>query len=80
LPTGIEVKLGTLVEPMSHACHDVRSSRFQAGEKSVNLGGVSICQFFTVVSKTAGAEVLITKPMRGVVHLQMNLVLNWQSI
>jgi 2-desacetyl-2-hydroxyethyl bacteriochlorophyllide A dehydrogenase len=62
LPTGVTLKQGALIEPLSVACHDVRRSRLQAGEKVVILGGGPIGQLVAAVAKSVGAEVLVSEP------------------
>ena len=62
LPAGVNLKQGALVEPLSVACHDVRRSRLQAGEKVVVLGGGPIGQLVAAVAKSVGAEVLVSEP------------------
>ena len=62
LPTGVDLKQGALIEPLSVACHDIRRSRLQAGEKVVVLGGGPIGQLVAAVAKSVGAEVLVSEP------------------
>lgn len=62
LPDSVDLKQGALVEPLSVACHDVRRSRLQAGEKAVILGGGPIGQLVAAVAKSVGAEVLVSEP------------------
>lgn len=62
LPAGVNLKQGALIEPLSVACHDVRRSRLQAGEKVVILGGGPIGQLVAAVAKSVGAEVLVSEP------------------
>ncbi|TMP07379.1 Zn-dependent alcohol dehydrogenase [Pseudoalteromonas sp. S3178] len=62
LPAGVDLKQGALIEPLSVACHDVRRSRLQAGEKVVVLGGGPIGQLVAAVAKSVGAEVLVSEP------------------
>lgn len=62
LPAGVDLKQGALVEPLSVACHDVRRSRLQAGEKVVVLGGGPIGQLVAAVAKSVGADVLVSEP------------------
>lgn len=62
LPAGVDLKQGALIEPLSVACHDIRRSRLQAGEKVVVLGGGPIGQLVAAVAKSVGAEVLVSEP------------------
>ncbi|MEG3767999.1 zinc-dependent alcohol dehydrogenase [Alteromonas sp. 14N.309.X.WAT.G.H12] len=62
LPDGVDLQQGALIEPLSVACHDVRRSRLQAGEKVVVLGGGPIGQLVAAVAKSVGAEVLVSEP------------------
>ncbi|MBH0018807.1 alcohol dehydrogenase catalytic domain-containing protein [Pseudoalteromonas sp. SWXJ133] len=65
LPEGVDLKQGALIEPLSVACHDVRRSRLQAGEKVVVLGGGPIGQLVAAVAKSVGAEVLVSEPNKS---------------
>ncbi|EWH10742.1 alcohol dehydrogenase GroES domain-containing protein [Catenovulum agarivorans DS-2] len=62
LPAGVNLKQGALIEPLSVACHDIRRSRLQAGEKAVVLGGGPIGQLVAAVAKSVGADVLVSEP------------------
>ncbi|NVK23927.1 MAG: alcohol dehydrogenase catalytic domain-containing protein [Gammaproteobacteria bacterium] len=62
LPQGVDLKQGALIEPLSVACHDIRRSRLQAGEKVVVLGGGPIGQLVAAVAKSVGADVLVSEP------------------
>lgn len=62
LPAKVSLQQGALIEPLSVACHDVRRSRLQAGEKVVILGGGPIGQLVAAVAKSVGAEVLVSEP------------------
>ena len=62
LPENVDLQQGALIEPLSVACHDIRRSRIQAGEKAVVLGGGPIGQLVAAVTKSVGAEVLVSEP------------------
>ncbi|MCU4675600.1 alcohol dehydrogenase catalytic domain-containing protein [Catenovulum sp. 2E275] len=62
LPADVNLKQGALIEPLSVACHDIRRSRLQAGEKAVVLGGGPIGQLVAAVAKSVGADVLVSEP------------------
>ncbi|MBU2880816.1 alcohol dehydrogenase catalytic domain-containing protein [Psychrosphaera sp. B3R10] len=62
LPANVDLQQGALIEPLSVACHDIRRSRLQAGEKVVVLGGGPIGQLVAAVAKSVGAEVLVSEP------------------
>lgn len=61
LPSGTDLKLAALVEPLSVACHDVRLSKLQAGETAVVLGGGPIGMLVAMVAKHTGAKVYISE-------------------
>lgn len=61
LPANVDLKQGALIEPLSVACHDIRRSRLQKGEKAVVIGGGPIGQLVALVAKAVGADVLISE-------------------
>ena len=61
LPEHSDLKLAALVEPLAVACHDVRRSRLKKDETVVVLGGGPIGLLIAMVSKSFGANVIISE-------------------
>ena len=61
LPRGVDLKLAALTEPLAVACHDVRRADLNAGETAVVIGGGPIGALVALVSREAGAEVVISE-------------------
>ncbi|GEA11237.1 alcohol dehydrogenase catalytic domain-containing protein [Alteromonas sp. KUL49] len=61
LPSGVTLKMGALVEPLSVACHDVSRANVTAGEHVVVIGGGPIGQLIALVAKAKGATVLLSE-------------------
>jgi 2-desacetyl-2-hydroxyethyl bacteriochlorophyllide A dehydrogenase len=62
LPKGFDMRLGALIEPLAVACHDVRLGAIEAGEQVVVLGGGPIGLLVGLVTRSKGAEVVISEP------------------
>lgn len=75
LPEGIPMKHAAMVEPIAVACHDVRLGGVQAGEYVVVQGGGPIGILIALVSRSAGARVLLTEvnPFRLQLARSLNL-------
>lgn len=61
LPDGVTLKHAALIEPLAVACHDVRLSGLEAGDRAVVLGGGPIGALVALVARHAGAEVLVSE-------------------
>jgi (R,R)-butanediol dehydrogenase / meso-butanediol dehydrogenase / diacetyl reductase len=61
LPPTLSFEEAALIEPVSVACHDVRLAGVQPGEYVVVQGGGPIGTLVALVSRQAGARVLITE-------------------
>jgi len=61
LPPGLPLDLGAMIEPLAVACHDVRLGEVKAGDYVVVLGGGPIGALIALVSRAAGARVLISE-------------------
>ncbi|MFI3333320.1 MAG: alcohol dehydrogenase catalytic domain-containing protein [Rikenellaceae bacterium] len=61
LPSTIDLKLASLIEPLAVACHDVRRSGLREGEVTVVLGGGPIGALVAMVARTTGAKVIISE-------------------
>ncbi|MCD8352010.1 MAG: alcohol dehydrogenase catalytic domain-containing protein [Planctomycetaceae bacterium] len=63
LPTGFDLQLAALVEPIAVAVHDVRRSGIQVGETALVIGGGAIGQLLAIVARHSGAsKVVISEP------------------
>ena len=62
LPTGVDLRLGALAEPLAVACHDVRRGKVRAGDAVVVIGGGPIGLLIALVARSAGASVLVVEP------------------
>ncbi len=61
LPSTIDLKLASLIEPLAVACHDVRRSGLKDGEVAVVLGGGPIGALVAMVARSTGAKVIISE-------------------
>ncbi|MFI3248736.1 MAG: alcohol dehydrogenase catalytic domain-containing protein [Rikenellaceae bacterium] len=61
LPSTIDLKLASLIEPLAVACHDVRRSGLTEGEVAVVLGGGPIGALVAMVARSTGAKVIISE-------------------
>ncbi|MFI3269500.1 MAG: alcohol dehydrogenase catalytic domain-containing protein [Rikenellaceae bacterium] len=61
LPSTIDLKLASLIEPLAVACHDVRRSALKEGEVAVVLGGGPIGALVAMVARTTGARIIISE-------------------
>ncbi|MBN2712264.1 MAG: alcohol dehydrogenase catalytic domain-containing protein [Planctomycetes bacterium] len=61
LPQELPLDIAALVEPLAVACHDIRIGKVKAGEQVVVLGGGPIGMLIALVSREAGAEVLVSE-------------------
>ena len=61
LPQHVSLQHGAMIEPLAVACHDVRLSRLQAGEKAVVIGGGPIGLLIALVAKQKGADVIVSE-------------------
>jgi (R,R)-butanediol dehydrogenase / meso-butanediol dehydrogenase / diacetyl reductase len=61
LPTRLPLETAALVEPLSVACHDVRLAGLEKGEYVVVQGGGPIGTLIALVSRHAGARVLVSE-------------------
>ncbi len=61
LPADTDLKLASLVEPLSVACHDVRMAGLKEGEQVVVLGGGPIGLLVALVARDKGANVFISE-------------------
>jgi (R,R)-butanediol dehydrogenase / meso-butanediol dehydrogenase / diacetyl reductase len=62
LPSGVDLRLGALAEPLAVACHDVRRGEVTAGQTAVVIGGGPIGLLISLVARARGAEVLVVEP------------------
>ena len=62
LPSGVDLRLAALVEPLAVACHDVRRGAVAAGETIVVIGGGPIGLLIGLVARTEGARVVLSEP------------------
>jgi len=69
LPDGLPLRLGSLIEPVAVACHDVRLANVQAGERVVVIGGGPVGALIAWVARTAGADVTIAEIQPGRLRL-----------
>jgi 2-desacetyl-2-hydroxyethyl bacteriochlorophyllide A dehydrogenase len=60
-PAGIDLKLAALAEPLAVACHDVRLGAVQSGELVVVMGAGPIGMLVALVSRAAGANVIVSE-------------------
>lgn len=65
LPSGVDLRLGALAEPLAVACHDVRRGEVAAGETAVVVGGGPIGLLIALVARARGARVLAVEPDPG---------------
>lgn len=65
LPTGVDLRLGALAEPLAVACHDVRRGEVAAGETAVVIGGGPIGLLIALVARARDARVLVVEPDAG---------------
>lgn len=62
LPTGVQLDIGALAEPLAVAVHDVNRARVVAGERVLVVGGGPIGLLIALVARARGADVLISEP------------------
>lgn len=61
LPDNLTLAHGAMIEPLAVACHDVRLGEVKAGDHVVVLGGGPIGMLIALVSREAGADVLVSE-------------------
>jgi (R,R)-butanediol dehydrogenase/meso-butanediol dehydrogenase/diacetyl reductase len=61
LPESLSLEHGALVEPLAVACHDVRLGEVASGENVVVLGAGPIGVLIGLVSRLAGARVILSE-------------------
>lgn len=61
LPESMDLRTAALVEPVSVACHNVKISALNQGEKALVVGGGPIGVLVAIVARNAGAEVVISE-------------------
>ncbi|MFV0336780.1 MAG: zinc-binding dehydrogenase [Chthoniobacterales bacterium] len=61
LPSGIDLKIAALAEPLAVACHDVRRAELAPDELAVVIGGGPIGLLVALVARAAGANVLLSE-------------------
>lgn len=62
LPSGLDLDIGALAEPLAVAVHDVNRGRVVAGERVLVVGGGPIGLLISLVASSRGADVLISEP------------------
>jgi (R,R)-butanediol dehydrogenase/meso-butanediol dehydrogenase/diacetyl reductase len=62
LPSGLDLRLAALAEPLSVACHDVRRGEVTAGETAVVIGGGPIGTLIALVARARGANAIVLEP------------------
>ena len=62
LPSGVDLRLAALTEPLAVACHDVRRGEVASGETAVVIGGGPIGTLIALVARARGADVLLVEP------------------
>lgn len=67
------MKIGTMVEPLAVACHDVRLGEIKSGETVVVLGGGPIGMLVGLVAKSRGAKVILSESQDFRVKLSKEL-------
>ena len=61
LPSGVDLRIGALAEPLAVACHDVRLGAVKPGELVVVIGGGPIGMLVAMVARHAGARVIVAE-------------------
>lgn len=61
LPSGTDLRLAALTEPLAVACHDVRRAALVPGETAVVLGGGPIGLLVALVARETGAHVVLSE-------------------
>lgn len=61
LPDTVSFEHGAMIEPLAVACHDVRLSGINPGDRCVIIGGGPIGMLVSLVAKQKGARVLISE-------------------
>jgi 2-desacetyl-2-hydroxyethyl bacteriochlorophyllide A dehydrogenase len=61
LPADLPLDLAALIEPLSVACHDVRRSELESGDRAVVIGGGPIGMLIALVARHHGADVLVSE-------------------
>jgi len=59
LPSNIDLRLATLVEPLAVAIHDVRKSSLQVGQTAFIIGGGPIGALIAIVARLNGASDIV---------------------
>jgi len=76
LPSNLTLEQAALIEPLAVACHDVRLGEVKAGEYVVILGAGPIGLLIAMVTRAAGANVLLADVNPFRVELASGLGLN----
>ena len=61
-PTGTDLRIAALVEPVAVAVHDVRRGEVERGSRVVVLGGGPIGTLIACVARDLGAELVVIEP------------------
>jgi 2-desacetyl-2-hydroxyethyl bacteriochlorophyllide A dehydrogenase len=61
LPSGIDLQIAALTEPLAVACHDVRRAELRPEETAVVIGGGPIGLLVALVARETGANVLVSE-------------------
>jgi 2-desacetyl-2-hydroxyethyl bacteriochlorophyllide A dehydrogenase len=61
LPSGVDLTIAALTEPLAVACHDVRRALLRPGELTVVIGGGPIGLLVALVARQAGARVVVSE-------------------
>ena len=61
LPSGIDMKIAALTEPLAVACHDVRRAELVAGDTAVVIGGGPIGLLVALVAQAQGARIVVSE-------------------
>jgi 2-desacetyl-2-hydroxyethyl bacteriochlorophyllide A dehydrogenase len=62
LPSGVDLQLAALTEPLAVACHDVRRAEPVPGENAVVIGGGPIGLLVALVARESGLRVAVSEP------------------
>jgi (R,R)-butanediol dehydrogenase / meso-butanediol dehydrogenase / diacetyl reductase len=61
LPSGVDLRIATLTEPLAVACHDVGRAELRPDETAVVIGGGPIGLLVALVARETGANVLVSE-------------------